>query len=150
MRSFSTGRSGPFYIPGTRVDIDIPYTGEDWIFRYRTNSWSWVFPRADVQHGRLRLSIEQPHDADPESFKSIYQREINLIRECVDRARKQVVGYNESLPELVQQAVNHRRDRLGRHANIAVLLDIPLAMRTGAPSIAPVKVEIRRPPALPS
>ena len=149
MRFFSTGRSGPFYIPGTRVEIDIPFTGEDWIFRYRTNPWSTVFPRADVQRGRLRLSIEQPHDADPTSFKSIYEREINLIREYVDRAHKQVVGYNESLPKLVQQAVNHRRDRLGRHANIAALLDIPLATRPGAPSIAPVKVEIRRPPALP-
>lgn len=149
MRYFSPGRSGPFYIPGTRVDIDIPFTGEDWIFRYRTNPWSTVFPRAEVQRGHLRLSISQPHDADPASFKSIYEREIKLIREYVDRAHKQVVAYNESLPNLVQQAVNHRRDRLGRHGNIAALLDIPLATRPGAPSITPVKVEIRRPPALP-
>lgn len=27
MRMFMPGRSGPFYIPGTRVDIDIPFTG---------------------------------------------------------------------------------------------------------------------------
>lgn len=137
MRYFSPGRSGPFYIPGTRVDIDIPFIGEEWIFRYRTNPWSTVFPRAEVQRGHLRLSISQPHDADPASFKSIYEREIKLIREYVDRAHKQVVAYNESLPNLVQQAVNHRRDRLGRHGNIAALLDIPLATRPGAPSIAP-------------
>ena len=80
-RSFSPGRSGPFYIPGTRVDIDIPFTGEEWIFRYRTNPWSTVFPRAEVQRGRLRLSISRPHDADPASFKVIYDREITLIRE---------------------------------------------------------------------
>lgn len=149
MRYFGPDRRGPCYIPGTRIDIDIPFTGEEWIFRYRTNPWSSIFPRAEVQHNRLRLSIAQPHDADPASFKAIYEREIGLIREYVDRAHKQVVGYNESLPNLVQQAVNHRRDRLGRHDNIATLLDIPLATRPDAPSVAPVKVEVRRPPALP-
>jgi len=150
MRLFSSGHSGPFYVPGTRVDIDIPFTGEEWIFRYRTNPWSLVFPRAEVQHNHLRLSISQPHDADPAQFKSISERELKLIREYVERAHKQVVGYNDSLPNLVQQSVNHRRDRLGRHDNIAALLDIPLATRSGAPSITPVKVEVRHPPALPN
>ncbi len=149
VRVFSPGRSGPFYVPGTQVDITIPFTGEGWIFRYRTNPWSTVFPRAEVQRGRLQLSITRPHDADPTSFKSAYEREMELIREYVDRAHKQVVGYNESLPNLVQQAVNHRRDRLGRHSDIATLLDIPLTTRPDAPSVTPVKVEIRRPPALP-
>ena len=52
MRMFIPDRSGPFYIPGTRVDIDIPFKGEEWIFRYRTNPWSSVFPRAEVRRGR--------------------------------------------------------------------------------------------------
>lgn len=149
MRFSYDNRRGPFHIPGTQVDIDIPFTGEEWIFRYRTNPWSSMFPHAEVERGRLRLTIAQPHDADPASFKTVYEREIKLIREYVERAHKQVVSYNGSLPSLVQQAVNHRRERLGRHGNIAALLDIPLATRPGAPSIAPVKVEIRRPPALP-
>lgn len=149
MRFSSLDRSGPFYIPGTQVDIGIPFTGESWVFQYRTNPWSTVCPRADVRSGLLNLSIEQPHDADPTAFKSVYEREIKLIREGVDRAHKQVVDYNKSLPNLVQQAVNSRRDRLGRHSNIAALLEIPLAPRPGAPSTAPVKVEVRRPPALP-
>ena len=149
MRVFREGRMGPSYIPGTRVDIDIPFTGEEWIFRYRTNPWSTGFPSADVQRGRLRLTITQPHDADPNAFKTVYEREIGRVRECLDRAHKQIVGYNDSLPNLAQQAVRHRRERLGRHDNIAALLDIPLATKLGAPSIEPVKVEIRRPPALP-
>ena len=149
MRVFRDERTGPFYIPGTKVEINIPFTGEEWIFRYRTNPWSTVFPRADVQSGRLRLIVTQPHDADPNAFKTEYEQEIRRIRECVERARQQVVGYNESLPNLVQQAVRHRRERLERHGNIATLLDIPLATKPSAPSIEPVKVEIRRPAPLP-
>jgi len=88
-------------------------------------------------------------DGTANSFKSTYEREMELIREYVDRACNQVTLYNDSLPNLVQRAVDHRRDRLGRHDNIAALLDIPLATRPDAPTIAPVKVEIRRPPVLP-
>lgn len=148
-RDIRSPSSMPFYIAGTEVNIGIPFTGDEWIFQYRTNPWSPMVPRAEIQRGRLRLSISQPHDADRAAFKSIYEQEIKLIRECVDRAHKQVVGYNESLPNLVQQAINHRRDRLGRHDNIAALLDIPLVTRPGAPSIAPVKVNVRCPPSLP-
>ncbi|KGM88875.1 hypothetical protein rosmuc_01097 [Roseovarius mucosus DSM 17069] len=145
---FSRG-GGPFHIPGTRVDITIPFTGEEWIFRYRTNPWSTAFPRADVQRGHLKLTISQPHDADPNTFKSSYDREIKLIREYVERSQKQIESYNASLPNLIRSAVTHRRDRLGRHGNIAALLDIPLAAKPGAPSIAPVKIEVRKPPRLP-
>ena len=133
MRIFSPGRRGPFLIPGTRVDIDIPYTGEDWIFRYRTNPWSSVFPRAEVKRGSLRISISLPHDAEPERFKENYDRELRFIGEYVDRARTQVAAYNESLETLVRHAVAHRRTRLGKHAGIADLLDVPLAAKRGAP-----------------
>ena len=149
MRFFSPGRRGPFYIPGTRVDVDIPYTGEDWIFSYRTNPWSTVFPRAEVKRGSLRISISLPHDAAPEQFKETHDRELGLIRQYVDRAHTQVAAYNESLESLVHQAIADRRNRLGKHAGIADLLDVPLAAKHGAPSIAPVRIEIRRPPALP-
>ena len=143
------GRTGPHYVPGTRVEIDIPFTGEEWIFRYRTNPYSTVFPHADVQHGHLRLIFTQPHDADPNTFKTEYEQELGLVREYVERARRQVVAYNEGLSNRLQQAVRHRCERLERHGNIAELLDILPAIRPGAPSIEPVKVEVHRPASLP-
>ena len=149
MRFFSPGHSGPFYIPGTQVDVDIPFTGEEWIFRYRTNPWSSVYPQAVIGRGSLRISISLSHDAEPTKFKDTYERELKLLRDHLDRARKQVVGYNKSLPQLVQQAINNRRDRINKHGNIAALMDIPLASKPGAPPITAVKLQIRRPPLLP-
>ena len=149
MRYFSPDQTGPFYIPGTQVDINIPFSGDAWIFRYRPSAYFSVFPRAEIRDGYLRLSIARPHDADPTSFKSAYEQEIKLIRKYVDHAHKQVIAYYDSLPNLAQQAINFRRERLEQHSNIADILEIPLAPKPGAPSITPVKLEIRRPPALP-
>ena len=148
-RMFPPGHSGPAYISGTRVDVDIPFTGEEWIFRYRTNPWSSNIPRAEVDQGNLRISISLPHDTEPDEFKASYERRLQSITKYVEQSHNKVVEYNQSLPQLAQQAVASRRERLSKHANIAALLDIPIAAKAGAPSITPVKVKIRRPLPLP-
>ena len=112
MRLSNPGHSGPFHIPGTQVDVDIPFTGEEWIFRYRTNPWSTNYPQAEIGRGSLRISISLSHDAERAQFKDTFERQLKLLRDHVDRAHKQVVGYNKSLPQRVQQAINNRRDRI--------------------------------------
>ena len=148
-RIFRFDNQGPFYVPGTRIDVNIPYTGEDWIFNCRTNPFMSVFPHGDVSSESLRISITLPHDVDRIKFKENYDRELSLIRDYVSYSNTQVLEYNKSLSPLIQQAIKNRRERLNRHGNIAALLDIPLATKPGAPSITPIKVEIRRPPSLP-
>ena len=112
-------------VPGTRADIDIPFVGDAWVFRYRTNPYSTIFPSGEIKGGALRISVELPHDIEREQFKETYDREIGLIKECVDRARTQIACYNESLEALVREAVTNRRARLGEHAGLADLFDIP-------------------------
>ena len=142
---FSDNESGSLYTNGTRIDIDIPFTGSEWIFQYSTNSWFSTFPHANVRSSFLRITVALPCHAEPTSFRSYYEKEINLIRKYIDLANKQVKIYNENLPHLVQQAIEMRRDHLTRHGNIAELLGIPLAPRDGVPSLKPVEVKIRQP-----
>lgn len=150
LRVFRPGHSGPFYIPGTRVDIDIPFTGEEWLFHCRTSAWFTSFPHAEVNRASLQISISLPHDTEPAKFKESYDSELQLIKKYVEMSHNEVVAYNQSLPQLVQEVVMSRRERLKKHADIAELLEIPLAEKAGAPSIKPVKVQIRRPPPLPT
>jgi hypothetical protein len=148
-RIFGHDQSGPFYIPGTRVEIEVPFSGDSWIFQYRTNPFSMQLPQGGVAGGILTISIELPHDAAPTRFKSEYDSQIALIRECVARSTDQIERHNQAIPGLIDRAITQRRSRLGKHSEIAALLDIPLATRANAPSIVPVKLEIRRPSALP-
>lgn len=146
---------GPHYIAATRVTISIPFSGSAWLFRYRTNPFSTVFPRADItepnrgRHGQLTLIVERPHDANPEEFKGAYESEMKQIREYVQRANAQAEAFNAQLPALIQSAMAQRRQRLDKHKNIAALLDIPVQTKDGAPPVQPVRIEVRSPPALP-
>lgn len=152
-RAFMRDHDGPFYVPGTRVVVGIPFTGDHWIFQYRTNPYWSIFPRADVQGakggGTLRITIARPHDTPPEEFKTLLDKELKLIRDCISAANKQVEGYTASLHAHVKSYAMDRRNRLGKHAGLADLLNIPIASRDGAPTIKPVKLEVIRPPALP-
>ena len=141
--------AAPSTFPARVLTWIFPSRAKEWIFRYRTNPYSSVFPRAEVNRGNLRISISLPHDVEPDGFKASYERELQLITKYVELSHHQVVAYNQSLPQLAQQAIASRRERLSKHANIAALLDIPIAAKAGAPSITPVKVEIRRPRPLP-
>lgn len=149
MRSLFHDDDGPLYVPGTRIDVNIPFTGEKWLFRYKTNHWSSVFPHGKVNQGSLRISISLPHDVEQVEFKTRYDREFQLVMRYVEWSKNQVDEYNESLPQLVQQVIANRRERLSKHANIASLLKIPLALKADAPSITPVTVEVRQFPPLP-
>jgi len=140
----------PFFIPGTQINIDIPYTGEDWIFRYRPHKYFSVFPRPEIRHGLLRISIALPHDAEPEQFKTDYDQDIALIEKYVHSAHSQVSSYNTQLETVIQGAVTSRRTRLSKHAKLAKLLDIPLKSKDNAPPLKPVHIDIRRPLLLPA
>lgn len=139
------------WVQGTRVDISIPFTGDDWIFGYRASKYrlDGRLPRGKVKPGHLLLSIELPAEAPPQRFKETRDNQIDLIRECVENARNQIEAYNCRLESLVREAIAARRSRLANHARIAELLDIPVAPKPGAPSIKPVRIEVRRPPSLP-
>lgn len=153
-RYFSRRDGSPFHIPGTRIDVDLPFTGDGWIFGYKTNPWSSVFPHADIVRedpgsGVVRISIIKPHDKDPKIFKSEYDRELELLLQCVQRSTDQVQKHNTSLPSIIEQAIKHRRSRLEKQRSVVDILNIPIAPREGAPSLTPVRIELRKPPSLP-
>ena len=142
-------RSRPLLVPGTQVEVDIPYIGENWLFALRTNPYKSSYPYANYNDHRLRITVSLPHDAHPERFKSEYDRELKLLKEYILHSGNQVRQYNERLPILAQQAIDNRRERLGRHGDLAALLDIPVSVNPDAPPVAPVKLNVRRAPPLP-
>lgn len=143
-------RRRPYYVPGIRLEIDIPFTGAEWIFRFRTNPYILTHPCADILSGYLRLTISQPQEANTNSFKEKYEHEIHLIDTWIEAAHNQVEAYNRSLHKDILNAARARRERLNKHEDIAALLDIPIAAKAGAPSINSIKVEVKQPMSLPT
>jgi hypothetical protein len=154
-RYFVDDDRGPIYIPGTKVIVSIPFLGEEWTFRYRPGSYWSSFPHGEVREarnnrqGELIVTIEQSHDANQEAFKHDFEEEMRQIRNYLGNVKQDIDLYNQQLASVIQSAVQQRRQRLERHKGIAALLDIPLQSKPGAPSLEPIRVEVRPLPKLP-
>lgn len=147
---FINERSRPFLIPGTEVQISVPFTGDASLWGGRTNPWSSVAPFGDIHGSTLKITIRRPHDAEPEAFKRIYDDNLKNIRDWLARSRTQVEEFNGSLEAPIRDAIYQRRERLKKHKGLADLLNIPLKSKAGAPSIEPLRLEPRHAPPLPS
>ena len=139
----------PFYVSGIRIDVRIPFSGDEWVFQYRTNPRPMEPLHGELDQGSLLLSVSFADDVEPERFKRAHHQKLELLKRFVTYSRSQVQSHNQALPGFVHSVVAMRRKRLRKQAHIAELLAIPLASKPDAPALAPVRIAIRQPPKLP-
>ena len=145
-----TGGGDPILGYGTRVKIDIPFTGNGAIFQSKPEQCipSSVF--GEVSQYKLHIEIVLPDDADADAYKIEYDKILNEIKRCLKYANAQAASHNRSCDELVVRHANERRLKLHSHAKISEVLNIPIAVSKNAPSLEPQKIDIQPRPELQS
>ncbi len=144
-RRFIRDTSRPCYVPGHEISIEIPFSGDHNLLRAKTSTWSSVFPTGQIRQGRdgigkIVMVFRQPHDADPNQIKSSFESNLKTIKQYLGWSKTQVDAYNQSLPMLVKQAIDFRREKLKKQNSLCDILGIPLKQKNGAPTLEPIKV----------
>ena len=141
------GDNGPINIPGLRITVSLPYTGDPDLFKLRPNSFQATFPRADIKKpvgdhaGSIVFVFEQPSDTPPQRIKQDLERELKSIRFYVDAQSPQVEQFNGSAKEKIQKAIQARKEKLEKHDGVADFLGIPMKRRDGAPATKPIQIK---------
>lgn len=141
------GDRGPIYVPGVKVVVSIPYTGDTSLWNLRPNRSQSAFPRADIRQpnrdgiGYLDIVIELPVDEQREKFRQHLDDELKIIRFYLGSQKSQVELFNSTAPEDIRRAIQTRKERLKTHDGIADLLGIPLKRRGDAPPIEPIRIK---------
>lgn len=136
--------SRPVYVPGLKVRVSVPYTGDPLLWRLRPSHGMGTHPRGNVRQpgsdgvGYLDIVIELPSSEDPKRFKELLGATLDGVRFYLGNQKTEIEGKNASLPNLVRQAIRDRRERLKKHDGIIEMLDIPLKRREGVPAIRPI------------
>lgn len=138
---------GPIYVNGIRITVSVPFTGDIKLWKLKPNSWQSVFPRGNVRSkeqsgvGSLDIVIERPSDEGAEKIKRLLDETLKSVRFYLNSQKSQIESQNKALPEKIQQAISHRRNRLKAHDGIIEVLNIPLKRRNNAPSIKPIPIK---------
>jgi hypothetical protein len=155
-------RNRPCLIPGVKVMVSIPFSGDPLLWKCQPNPFALNPPRANIRAGRgnngggqIELVSTSPSDAvsDGSTLKHEIDKTVSSIRGYLDNMRTNVEAHNQNLRAHIQQCVAGRRQRLGQHADIAKVLNIPLKRKPGSPDISsfPIKRRIVKPlPAAPN
>jgi len=147
-------RDRPFYVPGTRFTISIPYTGQPELWTVAPGDFWATNPRANVLQpdergvGMIRIVIDHPADIlSPEPVQSILSDTLRDIELCLRAQRCEIEHRNSELPDVVRQEIERRRHTLRQSNVIADALNIPLRPRAGVPDVTtiPIKRRLKRP-----
>lgn len=134
-------RSRPFYVEGTRLVVEIPFTGEKKFFEYRPNTWSSVLPFFEVRDGKLIKYFELAKD---DSFKSVRKEllnDLNLVKQYLEWQKVDLETYHASLPSIIESSISARRDLLRQQCGMVEQLGIPLKKKEGPCVYDPIRVE---------
>ncbi len=146
-------------VPGLKVTVSIPFTGDPMLWKLRPSSYQviglrgHIIPADQNGIGHLDIVMQQPSSAEPESYKADLARTLQGVRSYLETQREQIDAANEAFPPRVQEAISRRRLRLKNHTAVADFLGIPLKKRPGTPDVShiPVKRKLVKPlPATPS
>lgn len=131
-RRWIQDKSRPFYMPGERTTIRIPFTGEPDLFHSRSNTWSSNPPRAIIEGNELILVFESPADS-PIEVRPLVDEELARIEECLKWQADMISGHNHHVLTYANDLIQQRRQRILEQSQRAEALGIPIRRRDDAP-----------------
>ncbi|WP_263349978.1 GNAT family N-acetyltransferase [Acidicapsa acidisoli] len=137
-------RSEPFYVPGNKTVIAVPFEGQVEFFRVQPRSFSLSPPRAEIDKGELLLTYVRTNP-NAEEIKRSYQGTINSIKEYLRSLSESVAQFNDQLQSLITAQLKARKERLLADAGMTAALGLPMKKREGAPATYSVPVTRRVP-----
>jgi hypothetical protein len=135
-------RSCPFYITGSEVEVEIPFTGETEAFKIQPNPYTLNPPRAGIRGSNVIFSITGTN-LEADSVRREIERMVASIQSYLTNLRSNVTGMNSQLFGDAKSAIEARRVKLLASRNMVASLGFKLKERQGAPKtfVAP---EVRR------
>jgi hypothetical protein len=142
--------STPTYIPGYRVTVHIPFTGDGAIFLLRPSTFSLSPPRAEVGQGELLDVVEYPHDR-PVNIRGRAERLIQELESNLRHAQDDIERYNQTLERKARDAITQRRERIKRNYEHLQATGLPVRSSGQSAKTYIADAIVRRPaPVLPS
>ncbi len=143
-------RSRPFHMPGTEIQVEIPFTGEAEAFKIRPTTYSIRTPRAEVRGNLLVLKIVGTN-LEAERVRSNIDRTVNEIQSHLTTLRVNALGLRTQLPTQARSAIESRRQKLLGDRNLVGDLGFKMKPRPGTnQTFTAPEVRKRLAPSLPA
>jgi hypothetical protein len=141
---FIDDSSRPFYIPGSRTKIAVPFEGDAEFFRISPTTFNMSLPVGEIVGTEIHLTYTSASE-DGEAIKREYQATVREIKQKLDWQRQTAEAFNNQLEGVVRDEITQRKKRILAGAGMVESLGLPIKRREGAPTTFAVSVPRRRP-----
>lgn len=145
-------RSKPVLIPGIKVIVSVPFTGDKELWYLQPSSFQLSSPKGTIHFdqgsgsGELDLAFKQPSDEPLDQIKAALERRLNDIEFFLNSQARDLEGYSSQLRSQIASAIADRRYRLTKHDSLSSLLGIPEVQKPESPiqsSTLPANIAVR-------
>ena len=135
-------RGRPFYVTGTEIEVEVPFSGEAEAFKIQPNPYTLSPPRASIRRSLLTFNIVGTN-LDAVQVRSQIDRTIAEIQSYLGNLRGNMASLNDQLPGEARSAIEARRAKLLASRDMVASLGFKMKERESAPKtfVAP---EVRR------
>ena len=146
---FISDRSRPYYVAGSQIDVEIPFSGEAAAFAIRPSTYSLNPPRAQVRGSVVTFALVGTSLTADEVRREI-QQTITNIKSHLANLRANADALNSHLPEEARRAIEARREKVLANRNTVAALGFKMKTREGAAkTYVPTDVRRKLAPTLP-
>jgi hypothetical protein len=136
--------SRPFYVPGNKTVIAVPFEGDAEFFKIQPQTYSLSPPRAEIEKGEILLTYVRT-DQNAQAIKQEYERTVSSIKEYLRSLSESAAQFNNQLEGLATSQLKTRKDRLLADAGMTAAIGLPMKKREGTPMTYAVPVTRRVP-----
>lgn len=128
---FIMDRSRPFYITGTMVTFEVPFTGDAALFKCKPSRYNMNPPAARITGNVIKI-IVQSLDHKPEIIKGEFTRCLVSIKEYVGWINMDLVPWCKELPGKARIRIEGRKSKLLKDQGLVSELGFPMKRRDDA------------------
>jgi len=129
-RRFSDS-SGPHYITGTAVDVEVTFSGDEKVFKVQPTTYTMNPPSAKISNGVLHFSI-QGTDLTEQKVQDAINSRLKSIEEHLGWLRQTATPFNASLFDQAVSQIEMRKQKLLSDRNLVAGLGFKMRERPEA------------------
>lgn len=122
----------PFFVTGTEISIDVPFSGDAQLFDIRPKTFTFNPPRGLV-HGNILTFSLWGDSLNADQVQGSIGEWLSRVKEHLQWHREEFENFNRGLSIEVRDAIEKRRAKLLESQNLVAALGIPLKRRSDAP-----------------
>lgn len=127
---YFSGRSGPHYITGTEIMVEVPFTGDEVGFRIQPTTQNYNNPTAKISGQKIFFSITGTN-LTSEKVNSEIKGKLTSINQHLEWLRRDASAFNANLSQIATESIEQRKAKLLKDKSLLAGLDFKMKERPG-------------------